>query len=66
MWPTTSMRAEAKALEQIYVHIAREGSAQVLLPLLQTCSELWDRIRYREYEAMDSTILKRALPKLRS
>ena len=60
------MRAEAKALEQIYIHIAREGSAEVLLPRLQTRSELWETIHYREYEAMDSTISKGTLPKLRS
>jgi methylisocitrate lyase len=66
IWPTTSMRAEAKALEQIYAHIAREGSTETLLPRLQTRAELWETIRYRQYEAMDSTISKSTLPKLGS
>jgi methylisocitrate lyase len=64
IWPTTSMRAEAKALEEIYAHVALKGSTEALLPRLQTRTELWQTIRYREYEALDSTISKSALPKL--
>jgi methylisocitrate lyase len=64
IWPTTSMRAEAKTLEEIYAAMARDGSTNALLPRLQTRAELYETIRYHEYEAMDSTILKSTLPKI--
>jgi methylisocitrate lyase len=44
--------------------VALKGSTEALLPRLQTRTELWQTIRYREYEALDSTISKSALPKL--
>lgn len=40
IWSTTSMRAEAKAPEEIYAHIAREGLTETLLPRLHTRGEL--------------------------
>ena len=64
MWPTSSMRAEAKALEEIYSAMARDGTTKDLLPRLQTRTELWELIRYRDYEAMDSTISKSVLPNI--
>jgi methylisocitrate lyase len=64
IWPTSSMRAEAKTLEELYATIAREGSTKAFLPRLQTRAELYETIRYHDYEAMDSSILKSTLPKI--
>jgi methylisocitrate lyase len=64
IWPATSMRAEAKTLEELYATIARDGSAEAFLPRMQTRAQLYETIRYSEYEAMDGTILKSVLPKI--
>ena len=64
IWPATSMRAEAKTLEELYASMARDGSTKAFLPRLQTRAELYETIRYHDYEAMDSTILKSTLPKI--
>lgn len=64
IWPTSSMRAEAKTLEELYATIARDGSTKAFLPRLHTRAELYETIRYHDYEAMDSTILKSTLPKI--
>lgn len=64
IWPTSSMRAEAKTLEELYACVARDGSTVAFLPRLQTRAELYETIRYHDYEAMDSTILKSTLPKI--
>jgi len=64
IWPTSSMRAEAKTLEELYATIARDGSTEAFLPRLQTRAQLYETIRYQDYEALDSTILKSTLPKI--
>jgi methylisocitrate lyase len=64
IWPASSLRVEAKALEELYATIAREGSTESLLPRMQTRGELYETIRYADYEAMDSTVLKSTLPKI--
>jgi methylisocitrate lyase len=62
IWPATSLRAAAKALEDLYATIARDGSAEAFLPRLQTRAGIYDAIRYYEYEQLDGTLLKSALP----
>ena len=62
IWPATSLRAAAKALEELYATIARDGSAEAFLPRLQTRAGIYDTIRYYEYEQLDGTLLKSALP----
>jgi methylisocitrate lyase len=64
IWPTSSMRAEAKTLEELYATIAREGTTKTFLDRLQTRAELYEIIRYHDYEALDSTILKSTLPRI--
>lgn len=62
IWPVSSMRIAAKAVENFYETLMQDGSAKAALPDMQTRAELYDTIRYFDYEALDSRIKKTVLP----
>ena len=62
IWPVTSLRVSAKATEELYAELARSGSAQALLPRMQTRAELYSTIGYHAYEALDSSIVESVVP----
>jgi methylisocitrate lyase len=63
IWPVSSLRIAARAVEELYNHLAREGSATAMLPRMQTRAELYETIGYFDYEALDSAIARSTLPK---
>jgi methylisocitrate lyase len=62
IWPVSALRVAAKAHEQLYAVLKREGGAQSLIPQMQTRQELYRTIRYAEYEALDASIVATVLP----
>ncbi len=62
IWPVSSLRIAAKAVEDLYRQIARDGSAAALLDRMQTRAELYDVIGYFDYEALDDSIAKSIVP----
>jgi methylisocitrate lyase len=56
IWPVSSLRVAAKAQEELFTAIRREGGAQNMLPRMQTRSELYGILGYDEYEALDTSI----------
>ncbi len=62
IWPVTSVRTAAKAIDELYATIARDGGPAAMLERMQTRAELYDLIRYFDYEALDSTIARSSLP----
>jgi methylisocitrate lyase len=62
IWPVTSLRVSAKAVEELYAELKAAGSAQALLPRMQTRAELYATIGYHDYEALDSSIVATVLP----
>ena len=62
IWPVTSLRVSAKATEELYAELKAKGSAQALLPRMQTRAELYNTIGYHAYEALDSSIVESAVP----
>ena len=62
IWPVTSLRVSAKATEELYAELAKSGSAQALLPRMQTRAELYNTIGYHAYEALDSSIVESVVP----
>ncbi len=62
IWPVSSFRVSAKATEKLYATIAASGSAEPMLPEMQTRAELYDMIRLADYEALDASIIKTVLP----
>jgi methylisocitrate lyase len=62
IWPVSSLRVAAKAMEHLYTVLAREGSAMSMLDEMQTRAELYRTIGYDEYEALDETIARSIVP----
>ncbi|TJY44013.1 methylisocitrate lyase [Cohnella pontilimi] len=62
IYPVSSMRAAAKAIERVLAEIAQTGTQKAALANMQTREELYDTIRYRDYEAMESKIFHALLP----
>ncbi len=62
IWPVTALRVAAREMEGVYAELARTGSNAGLLPRMQTRRELYDVIRYEDYEALDASVAKSVLP----
>ncbi len=62
IWPATAMRASARAEEEVYTTLARDGSIAAMLPRLQSRGELYDTLGYYDYEALDSSVMASRLP----
>jgi methylisocitrate lyase len=57
IWPVSSVRVAAKAQEELFTAIRRDGGAQNMLSRMQTREELYAMIHYHEYEALDASII---------
>jgi len=62
IWPVSSLRVAARAQEALYAEIREKGTPAALLPAMQTRAELYDTIRYYDYEALDRSIVATILP----
>lgn len=62
IWPVSALRVAAKAHERLYQALKVEGSAQSMLPQMQTRHELYETIDYARYEALDSSIVRSIVP----
>ncbi len=62
IWPVTSLRVSAKATEDLYTELKANGSAEALVPRMQTRAELYNTIGYHQYEALDSSIVESVVP----
>jgi methylisocitrate lyase len=62
IWPVSSLRVAAKAMERLYAVLARDGSGATMLEQMQTRAELYQTIGYDEYEALDATIARSIVP----
>jgi len=62
IWPVSSLRVAAKAMEHLYATLAREGSANTMLKQMQTRAELYQTIGYEDYETLDKSIARSVIP----
>jgi methylisocitrate lyase len=62
IYPVTSLRVAAKAYERVFNEISKTGTQIESLENMQTRAELYDTIRYYEYEELDGKIAKTVLP----
>lgn len=62
IWPVSSLRVAAKAQEELYARIRANGTPASLLGRMQTRAELYNTIRYFDYEALDQSIVATVLP----
>ncbi|TAJ88529.1 MAG: methylisocitrate lyase [Reyranella sp.] len=62
IWPVSALRAANKAQEGVYAAIQRDGGTQNMIDRMQTRQELYDTIRYHDYEALDASLVKTIVP----
>jgi methylisocitrate lyase len=62
IWPVSALRAANKAQERVFAALKRDGGTQNVLDQMQTRQELYDTIRYHEYEALDASLVKTVVP----
>jgi len=62
IWPVSSMRVAARATEELYAAIRRDGGAQNMIDRMQTRTELYATIDYAGYEALDASIVATVVP----
>ncbi|MCY0879940.1 MAG: methylisocitrate lyase [Firmicutes bacterium] len=62
LYPVSSVRVAAKAYERLYRTLMEEGTQVPWLAHMQTRQELYDTIRYWDYEALDAHLAKTILP----
>ena len=62
IWPASAMRVAAKAQEELYAAIRRDGGTHNMLPRMQTRKELFAILGYPEYEKLDATLVASVPP----
>jgi methylisocitrate lyase len=62
IWPASAMRVAAKAQEELYAAIRRDGGTHKMLGRMQTRKELYETIGYGDYEKLDATIIASVPP----
>ena len=62
IWPATSMRVAAAAFIELYAHIRDNGGAEGLIEKMPSRAEIYDTIKYYDYEALDQTIARSVVP----
>ncbi len=62
IWPTSALRVAAKAMEELYAGLISDGATTGFLDRMQTRSDFYELIGYREYEAFDRDIAESVIP----
>jgi methylisocitrate lyase len=62
IWPVSALRMAAKSHDELYATLRDQGSAEPLLPRMQTRAELYEIIDLESYESLDASIVKTVLP----
>jgi methylisocitrate lyase len=62
IFPVSSFRIAAGAVERFYASLHRNGDAKEMLPQMMTRAALYDAISYYDYEALDASIARTVLP----
>ena len=50
LFPLSAFRAMSKIAEKVYISLAKDGTQDSLLDIMQTREELYERLNYHEYE----------------
>ena len=58
IWPSAAFRVAARAQEEVFAAIKRDGGTQKMLAKMQTRKELQALIRYDDYEKLDAALAK--------
>ena len=62
IWPVTALRLAAGVQRNLYAELAARGTAEALVPQMMTRAELYETIRYFDFEELDKSIATTVLP----
>ena len=62
IWPVSALRVANKAMEELYAAINRDGGTHRMVDRMQTRAELYETIRYHDYEALDASLVRTVIP----
>jgi len=62
IWPVSHLRMAARAMEDLYGAIRRDGGAQNMVGRMQTRAQLYETIGYHDYEALDASLIRTIVP----
>ncbi|GGI97661.1 methylisocitrate lyase [Neoroseomonas lacus] len=62
IWPVSHLRVAAKAMEDLYGAITRDGGTQKMIDRMQTRAELYETIHYHAYESLDASLIRTIVP----
>lgn len=62
IWPVSSLRAAAKAMEGVYAELKEKDTLFGHLDRMQTRAELYETIGYHEFEALDASVATTIVP----
>ena len=62
IWPVSALRVANKAMEELYAAINRDGGTHRMVDRMQTRAELYETIRYHDYEVLDASLVRTVIP----
>jgi methylisocitrate lyase len=62
IWPVSHLRVAARGMEELYAAIRSDGGTHKMIGRMQTRAQLYETIKYHEYEALDSSLVKTVVP----
>jgi methylisocitrate lyase len=62
IWPVSHLRIAARAMEDLYGAIRRDGGTQNMVGRMQTRAQLYETIGYHAYEALDASLIRTVVP----
>jgi methylisocitrate lyase len=62
IWPVSALRVAARAQDKLYAAIRRDGGTQNMVDEMQTRKQLYETIKYFDYEALDASIVQTVIP----
>ena len=62
IWPVSSLRVAAKAVADLYGHLAATGETASRLGAMLTRAELYEIVGYHEFESLDQSIASSVVP----
>lgn len=62
IWPVSSLRVAARAQEELYRVLRRDGATAAMVERMQTRTELYATIGYHKYEELDASIVETVVP----
>ena len=62
IWPVSALRMAAKAHEELYATLRDQGWAKPLAGRMQTRAELYATIGYHQFEVLDASVVRSAIP----